>query len=168
MQILVVTPVHPMQIAEMAMFFKNYWDNNNVLSLQAMALLAEETLEKNYTITNFIYAAEARKNNSILLTNAEYKREHQIIFGNLSKTNSIKFDHVIGFTSNVTQTDGTDFDPYLIKSKALVDNIFSANNIEPIDWYTESDCEHIFPTLHHLELFLKTIGIKKDEIKEDN
>lgn len=158
MKILIVTPIHPTQIAEMITFFKDYPENLDILSIQSMALLAEETLNKNYPITNFIYAAECRKNPKLL----KLVKENQIIFGNLSKTNKIKFDHIIGYTSNITQ--GEIFDPYLEQAKTIADPVFKQQGHDAIDWYSVEDCEHIFPTLHHLEVFLKTLGITKQEV----
>ena len=48
MNILILTPIHPMQIAEMIDFLVPYnIDGNELFSVQSMALLAEATLNKN-------------------------------------------------------------------------------------------------------------------------
>ena len=166
MQILVLTPTHPMQIAEMIDFFYGKYKNSvDLYSIQSMALLAEETLQKEYIPTNFVYAAEVRKNAS-LIKNDKYKKRVQIVFSNLDKNTNINFDRIIGYTGHFGESEeNKEFDPYLNKSISIMNSVFVDKNIEPIDWYTKNDCEHIFPTLHHLEKFLDVLGVEKDELQ---
>ena len=166
MQILVLTPIHPMQIAEMIDFFYGKYKNSvDLYSIQSMALLAEETLQKEYIPTNYIYAAEIRKNPNLVM-NTKYKKRVQIIFGNLDKHTKIKFDRIIGYTGRYGQNENeVKFDAYLDKSTAVMNEVFTEKDVSPIEWYTQEDCEHIFPTLHHLETFLDVIGVEKDELQ---
>jgi hypothetical protein len=165
MQILVLTPIHPMQIAEMIDFFyKKYKNSVDLYSVQSMALLAEETLQKEYIPTNYVYAAEIRKNPHLAM-NDKYKKRVQIIFGNLDKNTKIKFDRIIAYTGHYGETEEKEFDSYLLKNAATMNAVFKEQHLEPIDWYNIEDAEHLFPTLHHLEKFLDVIGVEKDELQ---
>ena len=168
MQILVLTPIHPMQIAEMIDFFYGKYKNSvDLYSIQSMALLAEETLQKEYIPTNYVYAAEICKNPNLAM-NTENKKRVQIIFGNLDKNTKIQFDRIIGYTGHYGESDDeTKFDPYLDKSTSVMNAVFKEKNVEPIVWYSSEDCEHIFPTLHHLEKFLDVLGVEKDELQSE-
>ena len=166
MQILIVTPIHPVQIAEMIDFlYRKYNEHNNIFSIQSMALLAEETLQKEYNSTTFLFATEIRKNSKLLLTDDRYQRGVEIVFGNLDKNTNIKFDHVIGYTGHYSDGNGETFDPYLMKAKEMIDGVLIEQNLPIIEWYTPEDCEHIFPTLHHLEKFLDVLEVKKVELQ---
>jgi hypothetical protein len=165
MQILVLTPIHPMQIAEMIDFFYGKYKNSvDLYSIQSMALLAEETLQKEYIPTNYVYAAEIRKNPQLAM-NTPYKKRVQIIFGNLDKNTKIKFDRIIAYTGHYGETEEKEFDSYLSKSVSTMNAVFIEKNIEPIAWYEQEDAEHTFPTLHHLEKFLDVLGVEKDELQ---
>ena len=168
MQILVLTPIHPMQVAEMIDFFYGKYKNSvNLYSIQSMALLAEETLQKEYIPTNYVYAAEIRKNPNLMM-NTQYKKRVQIIFGNLDKNTKIKFDHVIGYTGHYSENEDKQFDSYLNNSINVMNSVFEEKHVKPIEWYSENDCEHIFPTLHHLEKFLDVLGVEKDELQSES
>lgn len=166
MQILVLTPVHPVQIAEMIDFFYGKYKNSvDLYSIQSMALLAEETLQKEYIPTNYVYAAEIRKNPQLAMNIAPHKKRVQIIFGNLDKNTKIKFDRIIAYTGHYGETEEKEFDSYLSKSISAMNTVFIEKNIEPITWYEQDDAEHTFPTLHHLEKFLDVMGVEKDELQ---
>ena len=166
MQILIVTPIHPVQIAEMIDFlYAKYKNSVNLYSIQSMALLAEETLQKEYIPTNFVYAAELRKNPSLAISNNNNKKRVQIIFGNLDKNTKLNFDKIIAYTGHFGESEDKEFDSYLNKSTPIMNEVFVNKGITPITWYTQDDCEHTFPTLHHLEKFLDVVGVEKDELQ---
>ena len=165
MQILVLTPIHPMQIAEMTDFlYLKYSECVDLYSVQSMALLAEETLQKEYIPTTYVYAAEIRKNPNLVM-NTPYKKRVQIVFGNLDKNTKIKFDHIIAYSGHYGENDDNIFDPYLQKSVIPMNSVFEDKNVSPIQWYQPEDAEHIFPTLHHIEKFLDVIGVEKNELQ---
>ena len=165
MQILVLTPIHPMQIAEMVDYlYPRYNGAVELYSIQSMALLAEETLQKEYIPTTYVYAAEIRRNPNLVM-NTPYKKRVQIIFGNLDKNTKIKFDHILAFSSHYGENEDQIFDSYLQKSEAAMNAVFAEQNVTPIEWYKQEDAEHTFPTLHHLEKFLDVIGVEKNELQ---
>ena len=171
MNILILTPIHPIQIAEMLDFLSKYYiDENDIFSVQSMALLGEELYkERHYTSLNFTYAAEVRKNPKLCLRKERKGRKNIIIYGNLDRNTDMKFDHILGFTS-MDNKEGAGFDPYLEHSKKIYDEIFDNLKIKRIDWYKKEDAHHIFPTLHHLGVMLETLGVNKvvdDELQRE-
>lgn len=163
MNILIVTPMHPMQIAEIGNELYKNCKNAEIYSLQSMALLAEETLQKEYVPTMFVYAAETRKHPHLISANINDDKIH-IVYGNLDKNTDIKFDHVIGYTSNYGNGTVDLFDPYIEQMAHCMDSVFLEKKLEPIKWYTKEDCTYIFPTIKHLIKFLQTLGVKANEL----
>ena len=156
MNILILTSTHAMDVAEtIDTLYNNCNEHNNLYSVQAFALLAEETLEQKYIPTFFTYAAEVRKKPGLVKF---INGKNTIVFGNIDKNTKIKFDHIIGVKPNYSEGDV--FDPYLQDRKDVMDEVFTQHNVKPIEWFTPEDCDYIFPSLHHLLIFLKKLGVK--------
>jgi hypothetical protein len=86
----------------------------------------------------------------------------------LDKNTKIKFDHIIAYTGHYGENDDeTKFDPYLDKSTAVMNEVFTEKGVPLIEWYSHNDCEHTFPSLHHLEKFLDVLGVEKDELQPE-
>ena len=165
MNILILTPTHPVQIAEMINFMSQYYtDENDIFSVQSMALLGEETFrDKHFMPLNFTYAAEVRNNPKLCLRKEHGRRKNIIIYGNLDRNTNMKFDHILGFTSMDHQEGDDRFDAYLEEGQKIYDKVFDNLKIKKIDWYKKEDAHHMFPTLHHLEIMLKTLGVNKND-----
>ena len=173
MNILILTPIHPIQIAEMINFVSKYYtDENDIFSLQSMALLGEEVYQdqkQTYLPLMYTYATAIRKNPKLMLRKERKNRKNIIIYGNLDRNTDMKFDHILAFSSMDNQ-EGEGFDEYLEKSKKLFEKSFTDTTNKPIKWYTIEDAHHQFPTLHHLEIMLKTLGVNKvvdDELQRE-
>lgn len=164
MNILILTPTHPIQIAEMINFISKYYvDENDIFSIQSMALLGEETYQdKNMTYLPlmYTYTAAIRKNPKLMLRKEKKDRKNIIIYGNLDRNTNMKFDHILAFSS-MDNKEGDGFDKYLEKSQEMFNQSFKESCIKPIQWYTREDAHHQFPTLHHLGIMLETLGVKK-------
>jgi hypothetical protein len=162
MNILILTPIHPLQIAEMADFLSKYYiDENDIFSVQSMALLGETIYQdRHYMPLNFTYAVEVRKKPQLMLRKERNGRKNIIIYGNLDKNTDMKFDHVLAFSS-MDNKEGDGFDPYLERGQKIYDQVFDNLKIKRINWYTREDAHHQFPTLHHLGIMLETLGVKK-------
>jgi hypothetical protein len=65
-RILVLSSIHPMQIAELIGFFSRY-ENINAYSVQSFALLGEETLNKKYIPYNYTLATALKNKPEIIL-----------------------------------------------------------------------------------------------------
>ena len=91
MNILILTPSHPAQIAEMIDFLAPYnTEENDIFSVQSMALLGEETFKnKHYLPLMFTFAAEVRKKPKLCLRKEKGKRKNIIIYGNLDSHTEI-------------------------------------------------------------------------------
>ena len=164
MNILVLTTTHPLDVAEAINELYNTFDeHNNLYSVQAFALLSEETFDKHYIPTMYTFAAEVRRNPK-LIYNHIHSRENTIVFGNLDKDTKIKFDHVVAVSPSLIRETET-FDQYLKNISPAMDEVFTNKKIKPINWYTTEDCEHVFPTYHHLFTFLNVIGVKSNELQ---
>lgn len=173
MNILILTPIHPIQIAEMINFVSKYYvDENDIFSLQAMALLGEEVYQnqnQSYLPLMYSYATAVRKNPKLMLRKERNNRKNIIIYGNLDRNTDMKFDHILAY-SGMDSKEGAGFDDYLTKSKELFDKSFTDKTFKPINWYTIEDAHHQFPTLRHLGIMLKTLGIKEianDELQRE-
>ena len=164
MNILILTPTHPIQIAEMINFISKYYvDENDIFSLQSMALLGEEVYQdpnQTYLPLMYTYATAIRKNPKLMLRKERKSRKNIIIYGNLDRNTDMKFDHILAYSS-MDNKEGDGFDEYLEQSKKLFDKSFTDTTNKPINWYTIEDAHHRFPTLHHLEVMLKTLGVNK-------
>ena len=173
MNILILTPTHPIQIAEMINFISKYYiDENDIFSLQSMALLGEEVYQdqkQSYLPLMYTYATAIRKNPKLMLRKERNGRKNIIIYGNLDRNTDMKFDHILAY-SGMDNQEGAGFDDYLVKSSELFDKSFTDTTNKPIKWYTIEDAHHQFPTLHHLEIMLKTLGVNKivdDELQRE-
>ena len=149
MNILIVTPIHPMQIVEMNYLYALCGDTCEVFSAQAMALLYEETFNAPYPVVNATFTHTCANNKKMFYKN---HKKHLVVYGNIDKNSPIKFDHIIGYTSNIA---GNEWDPYLTAAEKALEN----TDAPKIDWYKQEDITYTFPTLAHLNLFLKTLGI---------
>ena len=163
MNILILTPIHPVQIAEMINFLAPYYtDKNNIFSIQAMGLLGEELFKddkKHYLPLTFSYTAEVRKRPELCFTK---DRQFNIFYGNLDRNTNIKFDHILAFSSMDNKEGDERFDGYLEKGNKIYGEVFDNLNVERIQWYTIEDAHHRFPTLRHLAVMLKTLGVEKN------
>lgn len=173
MNILILTPIHPIQIAEMINFISKYYtDENDIFSIQSMALLGEEVYQekdKTYLPLMYTYATAIRKNSKLMLRKEKGKRKNIIIYGNLDRNTDMKFDHILAFSSMDNKEDSS-FDPYLDASVRLFDKAFNNSKTKAINWYTIEDAHHQFPTLRHLGIMLETLGVNKnvdDELQRE-
>ena len=158
MKILIVTPIHPLQIVEMNYLYKFYGNSCEVFSPQAMALLYEETFGQPYPVVNATFVDTCRRNKRMFYKN---NKKHLIVYGNIDKNSPITFDHIISYTSHVSENEH--WDPYLAAAeKALADT-----DAPKIDWYGVDDTTYTFPTIPHLTLFLHTLGISPEGEEED-
>lgn len=152
--ILVLTPVHPMQIAEMINFFSQY-ETITANSIQAFALLAEETLQQKYLVNLFAMAKALKAKPEIFTKTKDLAPV--IVYGNLDKNTNIPFDYKVSIK---THEDGLEeFDTYLNNAMQLIQT--------EVDWYKKDDCELELPSLHHLAVFLKTLGIVPSTEEKD-
>lgn len=166
MNILILTPIHPSQIVEMNALYKKYSKNNNIYSIQAMALLNEETFKTSYIVSNYIFTNEIL-NRPKLVNPKNKKYDNTIIYGNIDKRTNIKFDHIIAFTSHIAENDLSSFDPYLNEANKIYEDFSNKNEkAQTPQYYTLEDAQHIFPTFHHLCTFLKACGIKENDNNE--
>jgi hypothetical protein len=164
MNILILTPTHPVQIAEMINFISKYYtEDNDIFSVQSMALLGEETYNDEnmkYLPLMYTYATVVRKQPKLMLRKERKGRKNIIIYGNLDRNTDMKFDHILAFSSMDNNPDNPQFDGYLEQSKDY-NTVLESLKVKPIQWYTREDAHHQFPTLHHLEIMLKTLGVSK-------
>ena len=174
MNILILTPVHPVQIAEMIDFISDYYvDENDIFSVQSMALLGEEIYQdrdKSYLPLMYTFASAVRSDATLTIHKEKKNRRNIIIYGNLDRNTNMKFDHIFAYSGMDNKPEEDRFDPYLDESKNLFDKEFESQHIKPIDWYTIDDAHHKFPTIHHLGVMLKTLGVKKvvdDELQRE-
>ena len=160
MNILILTPIDEFTIFSVGQdIFNTYGDNNDVFSVQMMAILASD--EKNYPVTNEVFAAEARDNPRLALNKLK-SYDNLIVFGNLD-CKTITFDHII--TCDSFWTDPTNkTDNYITESRSRFAETFKSQNIKPIRYYAVEDAEFSFPTWAHLCLFLKTLGVKANGV----
>ena len=158
MNILVITPIHPMQIIQNGQDLYNaLGEDIDIFSIQAMALLYE-SLGQNYIVSNYLFTDAIRKNTKLL------KREHNdlVVFGNIDKRTPIKFDYIVGL-SPLPEVGDYSYDEEaaltmeeVLKTKPELNRrIYQYHNIE--------DVEYVFPTVRHLHLFLQKCGLKGDD-----
>lgn len=160
MNILILTPIHPMQIVEMNELYKKYSQYNNVYSIQSMALLAE-SIGLSYIPANFAFTNKLKDSPHLFIPkNKMY--ENTIIYGNLDKRTNIKFDHILAYTSHIAENEQSDFDPYLQEAIAQMQKVDNELAKLP-QYYTIEDAHYTFPTLHHLSIFLKTLNIPEND-----
>lgn len=161
-RILILSSTHPVHITELNLhIYKNYQQYNDIFSIQSMALLYEETLNKHYIPANYAFAQAVKKDPQLARSKIN-KGQNLIIFGNLDMATKIKLDHIIIYTNGLEEN--TLEDKYLQKMEELFDK---TNEEKIINWYKTNDqtSRLIVPTLHHLDVFLETIGVKKNDNK---
>lgn len=170
MNILILTPIHPLQITEMSQhLFPRYQSKScEVFSPQAMALLYEETFKKPYPVVN-AYFTETARDKKFYYRNG---KKHLIVFGNIDQRSGVKFDRIIAYTSAYAPKTGSvdmdgavaeeNWDPYLSHSL----RVLAETEAPKAQYYSHEDAEYTFPTLRHLDIFLKTLGIKQIETEE--
>ncbi len=150
MNILIVSPTHPIAITELTNLYSFDNDTCSVYSPQALALLNEETFNKPFLISSYAFMESISKKPSLCIE----PRKHNIVFGNLIKSTAIKWNNII-YYKPLYLSDEQDYTK--IAEKEMPD--FPA-------LFTEADCEYTFNDIPHLRLFLKTLGFK--EIINDN
>lgn len=162
-RILILTQIHPINVSFVYdEICSEYLEHNEVFSPQIMALLGEFSLKENENdnVHSFRVLNAAFVKNIKAAIQKMNPLKPWIFIGNCAK-DSTKFDYILGFDGGKDYGDDEIFDRYIdIDNKLLTDR-----NLQ-INYYTKTDAEHFFPTIHHLKLFLKTIGIKGKE--EDN
>ena len=159
-RILILTQIHPVNIGYLYdEICSEYMEHNEVFSPQIMAILGELSLKENendfkhsYRVLNAAFVknikAAVQKMNPL---------KPWIFIGNCAK-DSVKFDYILGFDGGADFGNNEIFDRYIdIDNKQLTEK-----NLQ-INYYTKDDAEHFFPTVHHLKLFLNTLGIKRKE-----
>lgn len=156
-KILILTQIHPVNVSYVYdEICSDYMEYNEIFSPQVMALLGELSLKENpedfkhsYRVLNAAFVknikAAIKKMNPL---------KPWIFVGNCAK-DSIKFDYILGFNGGEDFGNNEVFDRYI-----NADNKLLTEKSLQINYYTPKDTEHFFPTIHHLKLFLKTIGIK--------
>lgn len=164
-KILILTQIHPINVSYVYdEFCSDYMEYNEVFSPQVIALLGELSLKEHpndfkhsYRVLNAAFVknikAAVQKMNPL---------KPLIFIGNCAK-DSIKFDYVLGFNGGKDFGNDEIFDYYIDS-----DNKQLADKDLQINYYTKEDAEHFFPTIHHLKLFLNTIGIKRKEEINDS
>ena len=166
MKILILTQIHPVNVSYVYdELCHDYMEYNEVFSPQIMALLGEFSLKENEKDQKHSY----RVLNAAFVKNAKAVIQKMnplkpwIWIGNCAKE-SIKFDYILGFDGGKDYGNEEVFDRYI-----AADNAMLAEKNLKINYYTKEDAEHFFPTIHHLKLFLNTIGVKrKEETSEHN
>lgn len=161
MNILILTPTDPTTIITTTqLMYNNYDQHNDLFSVQAMALLDSETEDdKRYPISNILFAAEIRDNPRVCLSRMR-QSPNLVVWGNLD-SHAIKFDHIITWSQAWGDAEK---DAYLVASNDRYDAALKKCNIKPIRWYQKEDAHVVFPSWHHLQLFLKTIGVEANAI----
>lgn len=162
MNILILTPIHPVQIVEMSQWLTQFRTNSDIYSPQMMALIGENVLKYDYITANYLFTLETRNHPDwIKVKNTNYP--FHIVYGNVAKNSTLHFDHIIAFSSMDTEI----FDPYLDEA---IKTHYSAVDIpdrDKIQWYTAEEAHITLPTYHHLEVFLTTLGVKKNDKPTD-
>lgn len=159
-KILILTQIHPLNVSYVYdELCADYMEHNEVFSPQVMAILGEMSLKENQNDLKHSY----RVLNAAFVKNIKAAVQRMnplkpwIFIGNCAK-NNVKFDYILGFNGGKDFGNEDIFDHYIEK-----DNQLLAEKDLQINYYAPTDAEHFFPTLHHLKLFLKTIGIKRKE-----
>ena len=159
-RILILTQIHPLNIGYLYNeICSEYIEYNEVFSPQIMALLGELSLKENENDFKHSY----RVLNAAFVKHIKVAIEKMnplkpwIFIGNCAK-DSVKFDYILGFDGGADFGNNEIFDRYIdADNKQLTEK-----NLQ-INYYTKDDAEHFFPTVHHLKLFLNTLGIKRKE-----
>jgi hypothetical protein len=159
-KILILTQIHPINVAavydEIA---SDFGVHNEVFSPQVMALLGEMSLK---TDENDLFHSY-RVFNAAFIKNIKAALQKMtplkpwIIVGNCSKDNT-NFDYILGFNGGEDFWKEDNFDSYI-----YMDNNALKDKDMKINYYTAEDAEIFLPTMHHLKLFLSSIGIKENE-----
>lgn len=156
MNILILTPVHPTQIEEMGYLFNRWGEDAAIFSPQMLALVWSETEEAlPYPVACFAVAEKVKQNPKGFFK--KYGKNNLIVYGNLDKATPIKFDYVLAYTSHLAE-DENDWDKYLTEAQHRLQN----TTMPKITWFNHSDAEYTFPTLHHLNTFLRVLKLKEN------
>lgn len=160
--VLVVLPQHPVDIVNANMELKDFYNpKDTVLSVQMMALLAEET-----------YRGEAKGNEKEVFMNQPYgfwntlflkiqsgqkldKDTNNLFYGNYPKNSLAKFDHIISLNEYNKEAENPAwlYDAQLKKDYAE----------ELVPLYGYEDIQFYFPTWKHLRLFLRMNGFMEGD-----
>lgn len=160
--VLVVLPQHPVDIVNANMELKDFYNPKNiVLSVQMMALLAEET-----------YRGETKENEKEVFMNQPYgfwntlflkiqgdqkldKDTNHLFYGNYSKNSFAKFDHIISLNEYNEEAENP---AWLYDAQLKKDY---AGELVPL--YGHEDIQFYFPTWKHLRLFLRMNGFTEGD-----
>lgn len=155
MNILIITPTHPTQIAEFASLHKQYKDIANIISPQMLALVYEETFGNPYQVVNTFFVDAFKKNPKKM-----FKKTYNdlIVYGNLDKDTDINFDVIVSYAAPFMDTEEI-FDKYLDAAEEQLKN----TDAPRINWYKPEDAQYKFPTLQHLMLFLDKLLKRKED-----
>ena len=145
MNILIVSPIHPIAITELTNLYSFDNDTCSIYSPQALALLNEKTFNKPFLISSYAFMESICKKPSLCIE----PRKHNIVFGNLIKSTAIKWDNII-YYKPLYLSDEQDYTKVAVKEMPDFPALF-----------TEADCEYTFNDIPHLRLFLKTLGFKE-------
>lgn len=163
MKILILTPIDPFTIVKTGQdLYADYNKHNDLFSIQAMSLLDNEIHKEgthpSYITSTSVFAAEMRDNPRLSLSK-QRTYDNLIVWGNLD-SHTMKFDHIISWE----QAWNTETDNYITTLQDRCSEAFEKLKIKPIRWYTKEDVHFIFPTWPHLQLFLKTLGVKTNAV----
>ncbi len=154
MNILVLTSIHPMQILDIAQGLHGRYDDTEVFSIQEMALMFEEQNELPYPAANILLSQAFRTTKG---PKKWFKdKTNNIIYGNLDKRSNMKFDMILAVAPAYGNTDV--FDDYLRKAREVFKDFD-----EQVRWYSPEEAIYTFPSVHHLQVFLETLGLKERE-----
>lgn len=160
--VLVVLPQHPVDIVNANMELKDFYNpKDTVLSVQMMALLAEET-----------YRGEAKENEKEVFMNQPYgfwntlflkiqsgqkldKDTNNLFYGNYPKNSLAKFDHIISLNEYNEEAENP---AWLYDTQLKKDY---AGELVPL--YGYEDIQFYFPTWKHLRLFLRMNGFTEGD-----
>lgn len=161
MNILILTPIHPVAIQSLLIQLeKRIKDEVGVTCVPLAAMIAEEMQlqneDENKTKYSYIehftvYSLTIRKNKKFL-GGKLFDRKINVVLGNWDKKTNAQFDHILAFEEEPWSLED---DTYL----KTTNEIIAQTSYEPFDWYTKEDATIQMPTIHHLFLMLKTLGV---------
>lgn len=160
--VLIVLPQHPVDIVDASGELRDFYNPKDiVLSVQMMALLAEET-----------YRGEAKENEKEIFMNQPYafwdalflkiqsgqkldKDKNNLFYGNYPKNSLAKFDHIISLNAYNEEAENP---AWLYDAQLKKDY---GEQLVPV--YGYEDIQFYFPTWKHLRLFLRMNGFTEGD-----
>ena len=164
MNILILTPTNEVDITIFSRKIHGDYDSfASLFSLQEMALLMDvrekqKHPDKDYIWRTFEYATglTIREDSKILRDRVTKSKQPYIIFGNIPK-DVIKFDHIISIAEPSWDWDNETSER--AEGNKVFNPVVESMKHKPLEWYSAKDVQLTLPTYHHLQLFLKALGI---------